>query len=303
MIEKNWKKNSPKKKRRNLIKMSDIEKVKKLRDATGAGFKDCNSAIKESGGDLDKAVEILRVKGISKASKKMSRDAKEGVVAVSGDEKKTSIIEVNCETDFVAKNDDFINFVKELSELNNQNDSNIENLKKEKMKNGETVENNLIALIAKIGEKITIGKTITISNSSSINYQYLHTVVKDNLAKLAVIVSLETKDNSDTVKTFGKQLSMHIAASNPLALESNQIDKAIIDKEQELVTEELKNSGKPEDIAKKISLGKMNKFKEENSLLTQAWVMEPKKKVQDVLKELAINDLKIKEFSRIKIGE
>ena len=303
MIEKNWKKNSPKKKRRNLIKMSDIEKVKKLRDATGAGFKDCNSAIKESGGDLDKAVEILRVKGISKASKKMSRDAKEGVVAISGDEKKTSIIEVNCETDFVAKNDDFINFVKELSELNNQNDSNIENLKKEKMNNGETVENNLIALIAKIGEKITIGKTITISNSSSINYQYLHTVVKDNLAKLAVIVSLETKDTSDTVKTFGKQLSMHIAASNPLALESSQIDKAIIDKEQELVTEELKNSGKPEDIAKKISLGKMNKFKEENSLLTQAWVMEPKKKVQDVLKELAINDLKIKEFSRIKIGE
>ena len=283
--------------------MSDIEKVKKLRDATGAGFKDCNSAIKESGGDLDKAIEILRVKGISKASKKMSRDAKEGVVAISGDEKKTSIIEVNCETDFVAKNDDFINFVKELSDLNNQNDSNIEDLKKEKMKNGETVENNLIALIAKIGEKITIGKTITISNSSSINYQYLHTVVKDNLAKLAVIVSLETKDNSDTVKTFGKQLSMHIAASNPLALESNQIDKAIIDKEQELVTEELKNSGKPEDIAKKISLGKMNKFKEENALLTQAWVMEPKKKVQDVLKELAINDLKIKEFSRIKIGE
>ena len=283
--------------------MSDIEKVKKLREATGAGFKDCNLAIKESGGDLDKAVEILRVKGISKASKKMGRDAKEGVVAISGDEKKTSIIEVNCETDFVAKNDDFINFVKELSELNNQNDSDVEKLKKTKMKNNISVEENLVALIAKIGEKITIGKTKTISNSSSVNYQYLHTVVKDNLAKLAVIVSLETKDNSDTVKTFGKQLSMHIAASNPLALESSLIDKAIIDKEQELVTEELKNSGKPEDIAKKISLGKMNKFKEENALLTQAWVMEPKKKVQDVLKELAINDLKIKEFSRIKIGE
>ena len=171
------------------------------------------------------------------------------------------------------------------------------------MKNDITVEENLVALIAKIGEKITIGKTKTISNSSSVNYQYLHTVVKDNLAKLAVIVSLETKDNSETVKTFGKQLSMHIAASNPLALESKLIDKAIIDKEQELVTEELKNSGKPEEIVKKISLGKMSKFKEENALLTQAWVMEPKKKVQDVLKELAINDLKIKEFSRIKIGE
>ena len=283
--------------------MSDVEKVKKLRVATGAGFKDCNLAIKEANGDLDKAVEILRVKGISKASKKMSREAKEGVVAISGDEKKTSIIEVNCETDFVAKNDDFINFVKELSELNNQNDSNLDNLKKSKMKNGTSVEDNLVALIAKIGEKITIGQTKTISNSSSINYQYLHTVVKDNLAKLAVIVSLETKENSETVKTFGKQLSMHIAASNPLALESKLIDKSIIDKEQELITEELKNSGKPEDIAKKISLGKMNKFKEENALMTQAWVMEPKKKVQDVLKELAVNDLKIKEFSRIKIGE
>ena len=283
--------------------MSDVEKVKKLRVATGAGFKDCNLAIKEANGDLDKAVEILRVKGISKASKKMSREAKEGVVAISGDEKKTSIIEVNCETDFVAKNDDFINFVKELSELNNQNDSNLDNLKKAKMKNGSSVEDNLVALIAKIGEKITIGQTKTISNSSSTNYQYLHTVVKDNLAKLAVIVSLETKENSENVKTFGKQLSMHIAASNPLALESNLIDKTIIDKEQELITEELKNSGKPEDIAKKISLGKMNKFKEENALMTQAWVMEPKKKVQDVLKELAVNDLKIKEFSRIKIGE
>jgi len=171
------------------------------------------------------------------------------------------------------------------------------------MKNNQSVEDNLVALIAKIGEKITIGKAKTISSSSSVNYQYLHTVVKDNLAKLAVVVSLETKDKSETVKTFGKQLSMHIAASNPLALESNLIDKSIIDKEQELVTEELKNSGKPEDIAKKISLGKMKKFKEENSLLTQAWVMEPKKKVQDVLKELAINDLKIREFSRIKIGE
>ena len=283
--------------------MSDIDKVKKLREATGAGFKDCNLAIKESNGDLDKAIEILRVKGISKASKKMSRDAKEGVVALSGDESKTSVIEVNCETDFVAKNEDFTNFVKELSELNNEKNSNIEELKSSKMENGETVEDNMVALIAKIGEKITIGKTKTVENTGTVNNHYLHTVVKDNIAKLAVVVSLETKENSDTVKTFGKQLSMHIAASNPLALESNLIDQSVIDKEQELVTEELKSSGKPEDIAKKISLGKMNKFKEENSLLSQAWVMEPKKKVQDILKELSIADLKIKEFYRIKIGE
>ena len=283
--------------------MSDIEKVKKLREATGAGFKDCNLAIKESGGDLDKAIEILRVKGISKASKKMSRDAKEGVVVVSGDENKTSVIEVNCETDFVAKNDDFISFVKELSELNNQHSSNQDELKKAVMKNGQSVDDNLVALIAKIGEKITIGKSKTIENTNGINNHYLHTVVKDNVAKLAVLVSLDTTDKSDTVKSFGKQLSMHIAASNPLALESNLIDKAVINKEQELVAEELKNSGKPDEIAKKISLGKMNKFKEENALLTQAWVMEPKKKVQDIVKELSVTDLKIKEFFRIKIGE
>ena len=281
----------------------DINKIKKLRQITGAGFKDCNLAIKESGGDLNKAIEILRIKGISKASKKMSRDAKEGVIAVSENEKQVSLIEVNCETDFVAKNEDFINFVKELSDLNNNVSSNIENLKKSKMANGQSVDENLVALIAKIGEKITIGKTKTVLNEGSINSKYLHTVVKDNLAKLAVAVSLETKDSSDTVKNFGKQLSMHIAASNPLALDQNSIDKSIIDKEQELVTEELKNSGKPEEIAKKISLGKMNKFKEENALLTQAWVMEPKKKVQDILKELAISDLKIKEFVRFKIGE
>tara|TARA_Y100000389_G_scaffold190285_1_gene214983 strand:- start:457 stop:1308 length:852 start_codon:yes stop_codon:yes gene_type:complete len=283
--------------------MSNIEKIKKLREATGAGFKDCNLAIKESNGDLDKAVEILRVKGISKASKKMSRDAREGVIAVSGDDKKTSLIEVNCETDFVAKNNDFVNFVKELSDLNNDTNSNIENLKKLKMTNGETVEDSLAALIAKMGEKITIGKTKTIENSGTVNSQYLHTVVKDNLAKLAVAVSLETKNSSEDVKNFGKQLSMHIAASNPLALDQKSIDQTIIDKEQELVTEELKNSGKPAEIAKKISLGKMNKFKEENALLSQPWVMEPKKKVEDILKELSISDLKIKEFVRFKIGE
>ena len=283
--------------------MSDIDKVKQLRKSTGAGFKDCNSALEESNGDLDKAVEILRVKGISKASKKMSRVANEGVVAISGDEKKISIIEVNCETDFVAKNEDFINFVKELSEINNSCSSDLEKLNKTKMSNSKTVEENLVSLIAKIGEKITIGKLKTIENSNSQNYIYQHSVIKDNVSKLGVVVSIESQEKTDQINTFGKQLSMHIAASNPLALESNLIEKSIIDKEQELVTEELKNLGKPEEIAKKISLGKMNKFKEENSLLTQAWVMEPKKKVQDIIKELAINDLKIKEFSRIKIGE
>jgi len=283
--------------------MSDIKKVKQLREATGAGFKDCNLAIKESGGNLDKAVEILRVKGISKASKKMSRDAKEGVVATSGDESKISVIEINCETDFVAKNDDFVSFTKELSELNNQNSSDLEKLNKSKMANGETVEDSLVALIAKMGEKITIGRLKTFDQPNTKNFNYLHTVVKDNLSKLSVIVSLEVKKNSEVVKSFGKQLAMHIAASNPLSLISDSINKDLIQKELELVTEELKASGKPEEIIQKISLGKMNKFKEENALLSQAWVMEPKKKVQDIINELDIIDLKVKDFYRLKIGE
>ena len=283
--------------------MSNIEKIKQLRQSTGVGFKDCNSALKESAGDLDKAAEILRVKGISKASKKMSREAKEGVIALSGDSVKTSVIEVNCETDFVAKNNDFINFVKELSEINNSVNSDIEKLNKSTMNNSKSVEENLVSMIAKMGEKITLGKAKTLKHENSKNYFYLHTVVKDNLSKLAVIVSLSTSEKSDKVDLFGKHLTMHVAASNPIAVNSKDIKKEILDKEQELVTEELKNSGKSEDIAKKISSGKMNKFKEESSLMTQQWVMEPKKKVKDIIQELNLKDLKIVDFYRIKIAD
>jgi len=283
--------------------MSDIEKVKQLRKSTGAGFKDCNAALKESDGDLDKAAEILRVKGIAKASKKMSRSATEGVVVTSGDQKKMSLIEVNCETDFVAKNDDFIEFVKELSELNNHHSSNIEDLKKSIMKNNKTVEENLVALIAKIGEKITIGRAKTFADENSRNFAYQHSVIKDNVSKLIVIVSLNTIEKSDKIDLFGKQLSMHIAASNPIALNADLIDQEIINKEVNLIEEELKSSGKPEDIAKKISIGKINKFKDENSLLSQDWVMDPKMKVKDVLKNLNISNLQINNFVRLKIGE
>ncbi|MDC3055245.1 translation elongation factor Ts [Candidatus Pelagibacter sp.] len=282
---------------------TDIEKVKKLRQSTGAGFKDCNSALKESNGDLDKAAEILRIKGIAKASKKMSRDAKEGVIVITGDSNKTSLIEINCETDFVAKNEDFIVFVKELAEINNICSSDLEKVIKYKMNNNKTVEDNLVDLIAKIGEKITIGRNKTIENKNSQNFFYQHTIVKDNVSKLGVVVSLESNEKNDTINLFGKQLSMHIAASNPIALNPNEIQKEIIEKEQDLISEELKNSGKSEEIAKKISLGKLNKFKEENSLMTQNWVMEPKLKVKDVLTEIKIPNLKIKEFSRFKIGD
>ncbi len=283
--------------------MAEIEKIKKLRSLSGAGFKDCSLALDESSGNIEKAIEILRVKGISRASKKMSRSANEGVIAICENDKTSSIIEVNCETDFVAKNDDFINFAKEISLINNEVNSVRDKLISSNMNNGKSVNDNLLNLISKIGEKITIGRSKTLNNKNSKIFKYHHTVVRDNLSKLGVIVSLNTNDESDDLKTFGKHLSMHIAASNPLAIDIEGISYDIVKKEEELVKEELKNSGKPEEIIKKISLGKLNKFKEENSLLNQQWVMEPKKKVKEVLQELNIENLKINEFYRIKIGE
>ena len=283
--------------------MADIEKIKKLRSLSGAGFKDCSSALDESKDDIDKAVEILRVKGISKASKKMSRSANEGVIAISEDNQNSSILEINCETDFVAKNEDFIIFAKELADLNNKVKSNREKLLSSKMKNGNTVEDNLLALISKIGEKITLGRSKTLNQTNTKIFKYHHTIVKDNLSKLGVLVSVDTNNESNDLKTFGKQLSMHIAASNPLAIDVDGIDQDVLKKEEELINEELKNLGKPEDIVKKISVGKIKKFKEDNSLLNQQWVMEPKKKVKDIIKELNIDRLKINDFLRIKIGE
>ena len=283
--------------------MADIEKIKKLRSLSGAGFKDCSSALDESKDDIDKAVEILRVKGISKASKKMSRSANEGVIAISEDNQNSSILEINCETDFVAKNEDFIIFAKELADLNNKVKSNREKLLSSKMKNGNTVEDNLLAQISKIGEKITLGRSKTLNQTNTKIFKYHHTIVKDNLSKLGVLVSVDTDNESDDLKTFGKQLSMHIAASNPLAIDVDGIDQDVLKKEVQLINEELKNLGKPEDIVKKISLGKVKKFKEDNSLLNQQWVMEPKKKVKDIIKELNIDRLKINDFLRIKIGE
>ena len=283
--------------------MADIEKIKKLRSLSGAGFKDCSAALLEANGQIDKAIEILRVKGISRASKKMSRSANEGLISISENDQKTSIIEINCETDFVAKNNDFITFTEELSNMNNLFSSDRKKLLSSKMKNDKTVDENLLALISKIGEKITIGRSKTLEKLKSQVFKYSHTVVKDNLSKLGVLVSIETSDNSEKLKTFGKQLSMHIAASNPLAVNIDGINKEILDKEQELIKEELKNSGKEEKIVKKITIGKINKFKEDNSLMNQQWVMEPKKKVKDILKELNINNVNIKDFIRIKIGE
>ena len=283
--------------------MSDVHKVKELRRVTGAGFKDCNNALKEADGDLDKSVEILRVKGISKASKKMGREANDGLICISENKEQISILELNCETDFVAKNEDFLNFAEELSEINNLVSSDSKELNNHVMKNGKIVNENLVELISKIGEKITIGRSKTFSNKNQKNYYYLHSIVKKNIAKLGVIVSIENDSYNNVIDNFGKNLTMHIAASNPLSITESGIDKELIDKERDLINEELKNSGKPEKIAQKISIGKLQKYKQDNSLMSQIWVMDTKKKVSEIINELNLPSLKIKDFFRLKIGD
>ena len=286
--------------------MSDknlLENIKKLREMTGVGFKDCKLALDETKGDIDKSVEYLRKKGIAKASKKMSRTASEGLVLVKEEQGKISIIEINSETDFVAKNENFISFCKELSELNFILKGNLEKLNDSKMKNNILVKDNLVNLIAKIGEKITIRRSFFFDNDKGINFFYVHSSLEKNIGKIVSIVKL---DNIIVGKNdeIGSKIAMHIAASNPLAIESKGINKNIIDKELEIIKAEISNSGKPPEMAEKISKGKISKFLNDNSLLTQIWIMDSKKKVSDILKENSVEkEIKVLDFIRYKVGE
>ena len=280
-----------------------LDNIKKLREMTGVGFKDCKIALDESKGDLEKSVEFLRKKGIAKASKKMDRTAAEGLALVKEQSGEISLIEINSETDFVAKNQEFINFCKELSDINFSSKGNLDLINKSKMKNSATVKENLVNLIAKIGEKISIRRTHFFDNSSGSNYFYVHSSLEKNIGKIISVVKLKgLKKGEDN--EFGVKIAMHIAASNPLAIDKDGIDKKIVDKELEIIKAEILNSGKPPEMAEKISKGKLSKFLNDNSLLNQIWIMDPKKKVADILKEKSSqNDIKILDFMRFKVGE
>ncbi len=277
--------------------------IKKLREMTGVGFKDCKVALDETQGDIEKSVEFLRKKGIAKASKKMSRTASEGLALVKEGEGHISLIEINSETDFVAKNKDFIDFCKELSEINFSVKGNLNKLNETKMSNGILVKDNLVNLIAKIGEKITIRKSSFFDNSNGTNFSYVHSAIEKGIGKIIAVVKLGGVLD-DKNKDFGIKVAMHIAASNPLAIEKDGIDKAIADKELEIIKAEIKNSGKPAEMAEKISKGKIAKFLNDNSLLNQLWIMDPKKKVSEILKENSTQgEIKILDFVRYKVGE
>jgi len=281
-----------------------LEKVKKLREITGVGFKDCKNAIDECDGDIEKSIEFLRKKGIAKANQKMERVAAEGLVCIYEKENNFSIIEVNSETDFVAKNKEFINFVEEISKLSMDKKGKKNDILLSNMKNKKSVKDNLVDIISKIGEKITFRRSDFISSNESLNFSYTHSSFKKNVGKLGVLLSLNVSDKKKEILEFGKNLSMHIAASSPLAIDKSELDQKILEKEKEILLEEVKNSGKKDEIANKIIVGKLNKFISDNTLLDQQWIMEPKKKVKDILKEVAGNGkITIKKFIRYKVGE
>jgi len=281
-----------------------LEKVKKLRELTGVGFKDCKNAIDENKGDIEKSIEFLRKKGIAKANKKMERIAAEGLISICEKDNKFSMIEVNSETDFVAKNNEFIKFVEEISDLALINLGKKENILTSKMKNKKNVQENLVTLISKIGEKITFRRSDFLGSDNLINFSYTHSSIKKNIGKIGVLLSLESKKNKKELSEIGKQLAMHVAALSPLSIDNEDLDKKILEKEKEIIIEELKNSGKDSKIIDKIAVGKLNKFISDNTLLNQEWIMDPKRKVKDILKEVAGGDkILIKKFVRFKVGE
>ena len=280
-----------------------LANIKKLRELTGVGFKDCKLALDESKGDIEKSIEFLRKKGIAKASKKMSRTASEGLSLVKENNNEISIIEINSETDFVAKNKDFISFCKELSEINFLNKGNLDKINGTKMDNGIFVKDNLVNLIAKIGEKITIRRTNFFNNKQGLNFFYVHSAIEKNIGKIISVVKLEglIKGKNDEI---GNNNATHITTSNPWAIDKERKKKEIIDKEIEIIKAEITNSGKPQEMADKISKGKIAKFISDNTLLNQIWIMDPKKKVSDILKENKVDkEIKVLDFIRYKVGE
>ena len=280
-----------------------LDNIKKLRELTGVGFKDCKTALDESKGDIEKSIEFLRKKGIAKASKKMSRTASEGLALVKENNNEISIIEINSETDFVAKNEDFISFCKELSEINFLTKGDLDKLNNTKMKNGIVVKDNLVNLIAKIGEKITVRRADFFDNKQGLNFFYVHSAIEKNIGKIISLVKIEgvVKGKNDGI---GNKIAMHITASNPLAINKEGIKKEVIDKELDIIKAEITNSGKPQQMADKISNGKISKFISDNTLLDQLWIMDPKKKVSDILKENKVNnEIKVIDFIRYKVGE
>lgn len=272
--------------------------VKELRELTGAGMMDCKEALNETNGDIEAAKDWLRKKGIAKAEKKSGRVAAEGQVYAWAEGNRGVLVEVNSETDFVARNDAFVAFTQELAQLVlNSGETDVEKLKSTKLADGVTVADRITTLVATIGENISLRRATTLTVQSGVVSSYIH-----GSGKIGVLVALQASESSEKLAETARNIAMHVAAANPQFLDRTSVDGKALDREREIFADQARQSGKPENIIEKIVEGRVNKFYEEVCLTEQAFIMDTDHKVADVVKSVDAN-AKISGFARFQLGE
>jgi len=279
--------------------------VKELREKTGAGMLDCKKALTEAAGDMENAIDWLRKKGLSAAAKKAGRTASQGLVAATAKDGKGVVIEVNSETDFVARNDDFQAFVDEAMQVALEENGDIEAVKNHKV-GDKNISEKLTDLVAKIGENLSLRRSAALKVNKGAVVSYVHGSVAPGKGKIGVLVALESDAPADKLETLGKQIAMHVAATNPMSLDISGVDAHELEREKSIISEQAKASGKPEAIIEKMVEGRLRKFYEEVVLLEQAFVMDPDKKVKDAVADFAKelgSDVKVTGFVRFGLGE
>ncbi len=281
--------------------------VKNLRERTGAGMMDCKKALDETGGDMEAAVDMLRAKGLAAAAKKSSRTAAEGLVGVAVSGTKGVAVEVNSETDFVAKNDQFQDFVRKTTEVAlNASSDDVEALKGAAYPDGGTVADKLTNNVATIGENQQIRRMKTVSVSNGVVVPYMHNAAAPNLGKIGVLVALESDAAADVLESLGKQIAMHIAAAFPLALSADDLDPEMLSRERKVAAEKAAESGKPAEVQAKMVDGAVAKFAKENALLSQLFVMDNKTPIAQVVEQAgkaAGTKIVLKDYVRFQLGE
>ena len=281
--------------------------VRELREKTGIGMMECKTALIESNGDIESAIKYLRKKGLTAAAKKASRTATEGLIGVHLDKKKASMVEINSETDFVSRNKEFQEFVHNISKLVCEKQLNLEKLLAEKYPGStKTTKDQLSELVLSIGENITIRRSVTLSSKTGFFFSYIHNAVRGSLGKIGVLLEIESACDRNKIESFGKQIAMHIAAMSPIAVSSSEVDESVLAREKEIYQEQVRASGKPEEIINRIVDGKLKKFFSEVVLMEQKFVVDDQKKVSEIIaeKEKEFNGkIFIKSFKRFLLGE
>jgi elongation factor Ts len=280
--------------------------VKELRERTGAGMMDCKKALAETDGEMEAAIDWLRAKGLAAAAKKAGRTAAEGLVGAVVEGKRGAVVEVNSETDFVAKNEIFQDFVRNVAKLALAQGTDVEALAAAAYPGGGTVQEKLTDNIAKIGEHQSLRRAAVVEVNEGAIVSYVHNQVAPGLGRIGVLVALESAAQVETLQALGKQIAMHVAAAHPLALTADDLDTALVDRERSIAVEKAKESGKPANIVEKMVEGSLAKFRKESALLTQLFVMDNKTPVAEVVASAAREAgtaIELVSFIRFQLGE